>query len=182
MRKKKILLAAILLFGTALHSAAQFYSVRTNLVGLASTNLNVEASMTLNRKWSLHVPIQYNPFKFSNNRQFRNFYVSPGVRYWFLESYNSTFVGAHIAAAEYSIGNLFGNKYRYEGSGIGAGVSIGHAYTLGKSWNIEWEVGVGAVWLDYDKYICKRCGDLVDHRREWRILPTRTALNLVYLF
>ncbi len=181
MRKKRILLASVVLCST-LHSAAQFYSVRTNLVGLATTNLNIEASMTLNRNWSLHVPVQYNPFVFKDNRQFRNFYIAPGVRYWFLESYNSTFVGAHIAAAEYGIGNLFGNKYRYEGSGIGAGISIGHAYTLGKKWNIEWEIGVGAIWLDYDKYQCKRCGDLVEHKREWRVLPTRTAINLVYLF
>lgn len=164
------------------HANAQFYSIKTNIIGLASTNLNVEASMTLNRKWSLHMPLQYNPFKFSKNKQFRNFYTSPGIRYWFLESYSSTFVGAHIAATEYSVGNLFGNKYRYEGAGIGVGVSLGHAYTIGKSWNLEWEIGVGAFWLDYDKYICKRCGDLVEHKREWRILPTRTAINLVYLF
>ncbi len=181
MRKKGFLLT-VLFFAALTQAKAQFYSVRINLVGLATTNINVEASMTINRKWSLHVPIQYNPFKFSENKQFRNFYFTPGVRYWFLESYNSTFLGIHTVGAKYSIGNLFGSKHRYEGTAYGAGISVGRAYTIGKSWNIELEAGVGAAWLDYDKYICKRCGDLVEHKKEVRILPTKAAINLVYLF
>lgn len=71
--------------------------------------------MTLNRKWSLHLPVQYNPFKFGRNRQFRNFYAAPGVRYWLLESYMGGFIGMYGTAGTYSVGNLFGNKYRYEG-------------------------------------------------------------------
>lgn len=138
--------------------------------------------MTLNRKWSLHIPVQYNPFVFKDNKQFRNFITTPGVRYWLMESYSSTFIGMYAVGAEYSIGNLFGNKYRYEGVGYGAGISLGHAYTLGKKWNIEWEIGVGGLWCNYEKYECKRCGDLVERKREWRVLPTKTAINLIYLF
>ena len=40
----------------------------------------------------------------------------------------------------------------------------------------------GAVWLAYDKYLCKRCGDLVGQEYGWHFLPTRAALNVVYLF
>lgn len=83
--KKLFLCAGLLAF--FLSVSAQSYSLRTNVIGLATTNLNLEASMTLNRKWSLHLPVQYNPFKFGRNRQFRNFYAAPGVRYWLLESY-----------------------------------------------------------------------------------------------
>ena len=39
------------------------YSLRTNVIGLATTNLNLEASMTLNRKWSLHLPVHEIPVK-----------------------------------------------------------------------------------------------------------------------
>ena len=73
MIKKAFLLAGFLACGLAV--SAQSYSLRTNILGLATANLNLEASMTLDRKWSLHLPLQYNPFKFSKNRQFRNFYV-----------------------------------------------------------------------------------------------------------
>ena len=97
MKKKKNLLLALLCCAGVTVSA-QSYSLRTNVLGLATTNLNVEASMTLSRKWSFHLPVQYNPFKFSKNRQFRNFYVAPGVRYWLLQSYIGGFVGVYGTA------------------------------------------------------------------------------------
>jgi len=180
MKKRTFLLGSLFVCSLAL--SAQSYSLRTNILGLGTTNLNLEASMTLNRKWSLHLPLQYNPFRFSRNRQFRNLYASPGVRYWLLESYMGGFIGMYGTAGIYSVGNLFGSKYRYEGEGYGVGVSIGRSYQLGTRWNFEWEVGAGAVWLGYDKYQCKRCGDLVENNYGWHFLPTRAALNLVYLF
>ena len=161
MKKRSFLLGSLLAF--TLGVSAQSYSLRTNVLGLATTNLNLEASMTLGRKWSLHLPVQYNPFRFSRNRQFRNLYVAPGVRYWLLESYMGPFIGMHGTAGTYS-------------------VSIGKAYQLSTRWNFEWEIGAGAVWLGYDKYLCKRCGDLVSKNYGWHFLPTRAAVNLVYLF
>jgi hypothetical protein len=68
------------------------------------------------------------------------------------------------------------------GESYGVSISIGRAYQLSKSWNFEWEIGAGALWMDYDKYLCKRCGDLVSRKHEWAFLPTRAALNIVYLF
>ena len=138
MKKRSFLLGSLLAF--TLGVSAQSYSLRTNVLGLATTNLNLEASMTLGRKWSLHLPVQYNPFRFSKNRQFRNLYVAPGVRYWLLESYMGPFIGMHGTAGTYSVGNLFGSRYRYEGEGYGVGVSIGKAYQLSTHWNVEWEV------------------------------------------
>lgn len=182
MKKTKLFLLALLCAGGVTTASAQSYSLRTNVLGLASTNLNLEASMTLSQKWSAHVPVQYNPFKFSRNRQFRNLYVAPGVRYWLLQSYIGGFIGLSVPMGTYSVGNLFGSDYRYEGEGYGISLSIGRAYQLGKNWNFEWEVGAGALWLDYDKYQCKLCGDLVDRTTKWSFLPTRAALNIVYLF
>lgn len=135
MRKKFFFLGILL--GVCLASPAQFYSARTNLIGLATGNINLEGSMTLNRRWSLHLPVQYNPFVFKDNRQFRNLTVMPGVRYWFVESYSNFFVGMNTLASGYSIGRIW-NKKRYEGEGYGIGLSIGKAYPLSKTWNIEW--------------------------------------------
>lgn len=178
--KKLFLCAGLLAF--FLSVSAQSYSLRTNVIGLATTNLNLEASMTLNRKWSLHLPVQYNPFKFGRNRQFRNFYAAPGVRYWLLESYMGGFIGMYGTAGTYSVGNLFGNKYRYEGEGYGVGLSIGKAYQIGRRWNLEWEAGAGAVWLAYDKYLCKRCGDLVGQEYGWHFLPTvQLSMSCIFL-
>ena len=78
--KRKILFI-MTLFIIITTAKAQFYSARTNLVGLATGNINLELSMTLNRDWTAHIPVQYNPFVLNNNRQFRNLTAMPGVRY-----------------------------------------------------------------------------------------------------
>ena len=67
--------------------SAQFYSVRTNLVGLGTGNLNVEGSMAFSTHWSAHLPVQYNPFRLWDDGKLKNFTVQPGVRYWMRETY-----------------------------------------------------------------------------------------------
>ena len=179
MRKKFFFLGILL--GVCLASPAQFYSARTNLIGLATGNINLEGSMTLNRRWSLHLPVQYNPFVFKDNRQFRNLTVMPGVRYWFVESYSNFFVGMNTLASGYSIGRIW-NKKRYEGEGYGIGLSIGKAYPLSKTWNIEWELGGAADWARYNEYRCRECGAFLGRKHGWYLIPSRVALNMIYLF
>ena len=161
MRKKFFFLGILL--GVCLASPAQFYSARTNLIGLATGNINLEGSMTLNRRWSLHLPVQYNPFVFKDNRQFRNLTVM------------------NTLASGYSIGRIW-NKKRYEGEGYGIGLSIGKAYPLSKTWNIEWELGGAAVWARYNEYRCRECGAFLGRKHGWYLIPSRVALNMIYLF
>ena len=165
----------------ALAVSAQSYSLRSNILGLATTNLNLEASMTLNRKWSLHLPVQYNPFKFGSNRQFRNFYAAPerATGCWKATWADSSACTVRPACTAWGTCSAASTATRGR---LRIGLNVGKAYQIGRRWNLEWEVGAGAVWLAYDKYLCKRCGDLVDSDYGWHFLPTRAALNLVYLF
>ena len=121
--KKLFLCAGLLAF--FLSVSAQSYSLRTNVIGLATTNLNLEASMTLNRKWSLHLPVQYNPFKFGRNRQFRNFYAAPEYATGCWKATWADSSACTVRPAPTAWGNLFGNKYRYEGEGYGVGLRSG---------------------------------------------------------
>lgn len=182
MKRKIITVTICLLLVCMLNTAkAQFYSVKTNLIGLATANINAELSMALNRKWSLHVPVQYNPLVMRDNRQFRNLTVEPGVRYWFKESYTRNFIGLYAVASRFHFGKVWDNN-RYDGNGFGAGVSYGHSYPVATRWNMEWEVGVGAVWADYTKYKCKKCGLNLGRKQGLYFVPTRIAVNIVYLF
>src|SRR3712207_6640288 len=97
MNKKTFLLPALLLcLLFPKHSMAQFYSVRTNLVGMATGNLNVEGSMAFSTRWTAHLPVQYNPFNLWSDAKLKNFTVEPGVRYWMRESYGGGyFFGIH---------------------------------------------------------------------------------------
>ena len=107
---------SLVLFFGSVECFGQFYSARTNILGLVTGNLNAEFGMTLNKKYSLHLPVQYNPFIYSksNNTKFQNLTVLPGVRYWFRESFRDPFVGFSVLASRYNIGNIW-DKYRYDG-------------------------------------------------------------------
>lgn len=180
MKTKKILFT-LLLISCFSGVKAQFYSLSTNLIGLATTNLNAELSMTLNRTWSLHVPVQYNPFVFAENRRFQNLTVMPGIRYWFRETYAGSFAGVYALASRFHVGNLW-DDFRYDGHAFGGGISYGKAYTLSPRWNFEWEVGAGVVWADFEKYACKQCGARFGNKSGVYITPTKVSASLIYLF
>lgn len=184
MNKKTFLLPALLLcLFFPKHSMAQFYSVRTNLVGMATGNLNVEGSMAFSARWTAHLPVQYNPFNLWSDAKLKNFTVEPGVRYWMRESYGGGyFFGIHGVFSIYNAGGIFGHRYRYEGTAWGGGISAGWVRPLSRRWNIEFELGAGIVWADWERFRCVHCGKRVAKDNGVRLVPTRTAVNLVYLF
>lgn len=182
MSKRILLMAAFCCF-FSVKGFSQFYSARTNVVGLATGNLNAEFGMTLNKKISLHFPIQYNPFIYSKskNMKFQNLTTMPGARWWFHESFRDQFIGLSLIGTRYHIGNIF-DDYRYDGYGAGAGISFGWTYPMAPRWNFEWEVGVAALWASYEKSVCKSCGYTYGNESKWYIMPHKIAVNLIYLF
>lgn len=167
----------------SLPSFSQFYSLRTNIIGLGTGNLNLEFGMTLNKKISLHIPVQYNPFIYSEskNMKFQNLTTMPSARYWFRESFRDQFIALSLIGSRYNIGNIW-DKYRYDGWGVGAGLSFGWTYPMAPRWNFEWELGVAGMWMSYDKSVCKTCGYTFGHEKKVYLVPHKVAVNLVYLF
>ena len=177
MNKFLLVLSFVALATTA---KAQFYSVKTNLLGLATTNLNVEAGISVHRNWSLHLPVNYNPWVFSGNKRFQNITVEPGARYWFLESFSQGFIGIQSIYSRFHVGGT--NKYRYDGYGVGMGLSYGYSKVIRKRWNLEFEAGLGVLWADYTKDLCKTCGAPQGDERKLYLIPSKASISLVYLF
>lgn len=179
---KKLILCLILAVSLPLAVSAQRYSLKTNLLGLATTNLNLEGGMAVSRNWSIHLPVTYNPFTFSGGeKRFQNLTVEPGARYWFLETFSQSFIGFQALYSRFHVGGLT-NDYRYDGSGMGAGLSYGYSRVLKNRWNIEFEAGLGVFSVGYDKYLCKECGALLGHEKKVYLIPTKASVSLVYLF
>ncbi len=175
--KKYIALSALLLCCGGLR--AQFYSVGTNIPVAATTTLNMELSMTLDRKYSLHLPVYYNPFVFGGNKKLQNFTVLPGLRSWMLESYIGGFLGVNAIGTKY---HFTWKDNRYQGYGFGAGISAGYALMLSPRWNLEAEVGLGLIWADYAKYPCEKCTRKIEEEQGWHVVPNKVGISLVYLF
>lgn len=171
-----ILLGCICLTGVL---KGQVVTVKTNLLGLVTTNINAEVGMSFASRWSAHLDAMYNPWIFKDNRKIQNFTVTPGVRYWTKETFLKHFVGVNAIASRYHMG---WNKYRYDGNGFGLGVSYGYAKMLSSRLNLELEIGVGAVYADYTKYRCEKCGEKIGDEKGLRFTPNKVAVSLMYLF
>lgn len=184
MKKLKFLLmTAMLLLG--LSANAQFYSAKTNVLGLATGNLNAEVSMAVSRKMTIHLPVNYNPFTYKfleDNAKMKNLTIQPGTRYWFTESYMRWFVGMHAIYSRYHIGWKEISEDRYDGWGVGGGFSVGYAKMIAKRWNMEAEIGGSVMWHDYDRYLWKKGGSLPSPGHKVNFVPTKISLAFVYLF
>ena len=73
-------------------------------------------------------------------------------------------------------------KYRYDGYGFGVGLSYGYSKVLNKRWNLEFEAGLGVLWSDYTKYLCKTCGAPQGNEKKIYLIPSKASISLVYLF
>lgn len=186
MRFKRLVLIATLLvflplFGGGLKSEAQFYSVSTNALGLGWAGVNGEFSATIDRTWSLHADISWMPFRVEKVRT-QHFSFRPQLRYWFTETYRHWFVGAHYMYSNFHAGVPSFMKYKYEGWGIGGGFDVGYAHPIKRNWNIEFQLGGSLLYMRYNKSNCMNCGDLVSEEKGLRLMPTKAAISLVYLF
>lgn len=177
MKLRLLLIIGFICFSGILK--AQVVTVKTNLLGWATTNMNVGVGMSVAPRWSLQLDAMYNPWIFNNNKKIQNLTFSPGVRYWTKETYMKHFIGVNAIASQYHMG---WNKYRYKGNAYGLGASYGYAKMLSARLNLEFEVGLGVVYADYTKYRCEKCGEKIGDKKGIRFTPNKVAVSLVYIF
>ena len=191
---KKFLGAILMLISVYTCTAhAQNASVKTNLLYDAFANVNVGAEVKLAPRWSLDASADFNDWTI-HERKWKHWFVQPEARYWFCDAFAKHFIGFHGIGGQYNVGkikglpNFLGSDFsklaneRYQGWGIGAGIAYGYALPLSQHWNMEFEIGVGYVFLDYDIYECAGCGKKTGEKKHHYVGPTKAAINLVYIF
>lgn len=192
---KRLLIIAMLCFGLASSVFAQGeVGVKTNLLygGYAQTpNLGLEIG--LGRRTTLDVLGSYNWFnidgKKNNNKKMAHWLVQPEFRYFLCEKFNGHFFGVHALYSQYNIGSynlpvLLGKgakDFRHEGWAAGAGISYGYQLMLGRSWNLEFNIGAGYAQLKYDKYNCPKCGEKVASETKHYFGPTKAGISLIWV-
>lgn len=194
MKTSKLFLVATFFLTFAICAHAQMrpdsktylpkFALKTNALYWATTTLNLGFEVGLAPKLTLDVSGNYNPWKFSDNRQLKHWLVQPELRYWLCERFNGSFFGLHGHYGEVNVSNLdifdMGH-YRYDGKVYGAGISYGYQWILGRSWSMEAVIGVGYARLDYDKYECGKCGEKLGHNTKNYFGPTKAAISFIYL-
>ena len=193
MKKLLLILSFIALF-SAKESSAQEWALKSNLLYDATTTINLGFETALAEKWTFDLSGNWNPFQFEDNMKWKHWLIQPEFRYWTCRKFGGHFFAAHLLGGQYNFGNIDGlpnflgsdlsqlADHRYEGWYAGAGVGYGYAWMLGKHWNLEAEIGVGAAYTNFEKYECPKCGKLVGTDDHIYYGLTKLAINLVFLF
>ncbi|MDR2919892.1 MAG: DUF3575 domain-containing protein [Tannerella sp.] len=186
--KKGIFIVLVAFLSLPLYS--QHIALKNNLVYDATLTPNLSLEIALAKKITLDLGFGYNPFEFSDGKQFKHWLAQPELRFWMCEKFNGTFFGIHAHGGEFNVANLdlpfdFMQQlkdHRYEGYFYGGGVSIGHEWVLAKHWNLEASIGGGYARVEYDKYECGDCGAKLksDHYNYFGV--TRATLSIIYIF
>ena len=150
---------------------AQSIAIKTNaLYWSVNGTINLGAEVGLSENSTLDIGAGYNPWRVNgndnNNKKLAHWLGEVEYRYWFCKKFIGNFLGVHVLGSQYNISHhnlrlLFGKDskdYRFQGYAIGAGVSWGYQFYLGKRWNLEATIGVGYARLQYSKYNCTKCG------------------------
>ncbi|NDV67156.1 DUF3575 domain-containing protein [Bacteroides sp. 224] len=161
------------------------FALKSNLLYDATGTINLGFEVKTGRKHTLDVPVNYNPWTFHENRKWKHFLVQPELRYWLCEAFQGHFLGIHGHYGQYNVGNLpFGGNLkdsRYEGWLAGGGFSYGYHRMLSNRWSIEATLGLGYAYLSYDKYPCKKCGELLKSDKKHYLGVTKAAVSLIYI-
>lgn len=207
MKRLRYIFLALCLVSGLYNLGAQRSALRINLLGLATANLNLEASRMLGAKWSAHLSLQAKPWayplpmpvgalryienldnheqnllEFGTIKHTENYTVQPSLRYWTKGAYNrGLFFGLHAIGTLFEYGgDKFDTRYR-KGWGIGAGLSFGYSHELSQRLNLELELGLGGLYRNY-----KLVSDETDkayYGTYKDLIPTvsRLGVSLVYL-
>ena len=121
---------------------SQPLAVKTNLLGWATTTMNLGAEIAVAHRHTVQLFGALNPWTFSGGRRVRFWSAQPEWRYWLCERFNGHFFGLHALGGEYNVRNVdmpFGilphtEKGRhYEGWYVGAGLAARPSATASPS-------------------------------------------------
>lgn len=165
--KRILTLALISFLAFASLASAQKVAVKTNSLYWLTTTPNVGFEFALADRLTFEVAGGYNPWTFNKeeNVKVKHFLVTPEIRYWFCESFQGHFIGVNGNYAQYNISGIKIPQVfeelqdaRVEGWAAGAGVTYGYATPIARRWNIEFNLGLGWWYTEYDKFESRPCG------------------------
>ena len=167
-------------------------AIKTNALYWATSTPNLGLEIGLAKKLTLDISGNYNPWKFSDNKQFKHWLVQPELRYWTCDVFNGWFFGLHAHGGQMNIGGIDVpfvlqkgdgkmKEHRYEGYFWGGGLSAGYQWVVSNRFNIEASLGIGYVHTRYDKYKCTTCGKKEGKGDADYIGPTRAAISIIYM-
>ena len=167
------------------------FALKTNLLyGAATFTPNLRMEIGLDNRSTLELGANYNGWNWEgakgDNRKLVHLSGIAEYRYWLCERFVGHFFGIHGFGVHYNISDyevppVFDKGFRYAGYAFGGGISYGYAVPLSARLGLEFNIGVGAAYLTYDKYGCDKCDEKIGKYTDTYFGPTRAGINLVYI-
>lgn len=186
MMIKKLVLIAMLAFGSAFFASAQRFSIGTNIADvLTFGTLEVEGSAAVAKKVSVHAGAEFNPWTYRAGDQEKQLQVRQasywaGVRYWPWHIYSGWWVGVDARYMAYNAGGVLKRRTE-EGEAAGVGAYGGYAVMLNDKWNLDLGAGVWGGYKTYTVYACPLCGGIQETGEKVFLLPdVRIALQYIF--
>lgn len=174
---------------------AQTAGMKTNLLYDATASINLGVEVGLSQRLSLDVSGNLNLWTWKDNRKWKHWLVQPELRLWTCQRFAGHFFALHGLVGQFNFGGIKNNikllgtdfsvltDQRFEGWAFGAGLGYGYALPIGKHWNLEFELGLGAIYSIANGFECDVCNRPTESDiRKLRPALTKAAINLVYLF
>ncbi|MFR9650638.1 MAG: DUF3575 domain-containing protein [Rikenellaceae bacterium] len=178
---------------------AQKIAVKSNLLYDASATINLGVEIGLGKRTTLDISGNYNAWDTNTelNEKMRHLLIQPEFRYYLCERMKGHFVGAHAHLLQYNISgdhwlpgifkevsNLRGvdmSDSRYQGEGYGVGLVYGYDWVIAPRFNLEFTVGAGYLYLDYERYGASKCSPCIEQssKNYWGL--TKLGVSLVYI-
>ncbi len=172
-------------------------SIKTNLLYDATATINLGVEFAVAEKMTVDISGSYNAWYTdeSKNQKIRHSLIQPEFRYYLEERFKGHYIGAHLLGGEYNVNGdnwLFGtmidmstisdlDQGRYQGVGYGAGVAYGYVTSLCNRLNLEFNIGLGYIYLDYDIYGSAKCAPMVGSDTSGYFGLTKLGVTLSYI-
>lgn len=198
--KRYLIIAVIFLFSAAGLANAQRVGVKTNALYWATATPNVGFEFALSDRWTFELAGGYNPWTLNSekNVKAKHFLVTPELRYWFCESFNGHFIGINGNYTQFNVGGILVPSVFYkvkssgmflddlknsrsEGWAVGGGITYGYAWPISRRWNMEFTVGAGYWYTNYEKYESRKCGLFQEEGIRHAIGLTDIGISFIYL-
>lgn len=194
MRKLMVMISLTFLSVGYISAQDGVVALKTNLLyGGVTLTPNLGVEIGLGRHSTLEITAAYHPWDVNScaadSKKLEHTLGQIEYRYWLCGKFNGHFFGVSVFGAKYDVfghnlSMLFGcgsQNYNFEGWGVGAGVSYGYQFYLGKRWGLELTAGIGYARLFYDKYedkttICKLGSEVKNY-----FGLTKAGISLIYI-
>lgn len=197
--KRYLTIAVIFLFAFAVDASAQKVAVKTNTLYWATATPNMGFEFAMAPRWTFEIAGGYNPFTFNkeDNVKAKHFLVTPEFRYWFCEAFQGHFLGLNGNYTQFNVSGIHvpdlfykhgGESFldnllnaRSQGWAAGAGIVYGYAWPISRRWNMEFKLGIGWWYTEYDRFESRTCGLFQESVARHAFGPTDLGLSFIYM-